>query len=100
VIPTGRVEVESDDGETAVLALIGEIDLAVCEELRRELAGLTSPRVVIDLGETIFIDSLTIGTLLVAARHEGRTLTLRDACGAPLKALELSGVLHVFDRAP
>jgi anti-anti-sigma regulatory factor len=48
---------------------------------------------------TTFIDSITIGAL-VAARQEGRVLTLRSLKGEPLKALERSGITGMFATEP
>ena len=93
----GRIELDADDGHTAVVALIGAIDLAVSQKLQRTLADLISPNVVIDMRETTFIDSITIGAL-VAARQSGRVLTLRGLHGAPLAALDRSGVTGLFEQ--
>jgi len=95
----GRIEPGPDDGQTAVVSLVGAIDLAVSQRLRTILAEITSPNVVVDMSETTFIDSITIGAL-VAARQGGRVLTLRGLNGAPLAALDRSGVTALFDRQP
>ena len=99
VNPLGRIEVERDDGETAVVALIGVIDMDVSRELRAVLDGLVAQDVVIDMRTTEYIDSVTIGTL-VAARQAGQALTLQGATGEPMRVLELSGVDGLFDHMP
>jgi anti-anti-sigma factor len=88
-----------DDGQTAVVALIGAMDMDVSQQLRAVLDGITSPNVLVDMRETTFIDSVTIGTL-VAARQNGRVLSLRGLNGAPLRALEQSGVTELFELQP
>ena len=92
----GRIEMGPDDGQTAIVALVGAIDIDVSQKLRDVLDGISSPNVLVDMRETTFIDSVTIGTL-VAARQKGRVLTLRGVNGNPLRVLEQTGVSDLFD---
>jgi anti-anti-sigma factor len=93
----GQIEVLSD-GETPVLLLIGEFDLGNRELLHEEFAKLQDGRcrhVVLDMSETSFIDSTTLGAL-VRAHHDGLRFTLRGATGAPRRALEVVGLDGLF----
>jgi anti-anti-sigma factor len=92
----GRIEMGPDDGQTAIVVLVGAIDIDVSQKLRDVLDGISSPNVLVDMRETTFIDSVTIGTL-VAARQKGRVLTLRGVNGNPLRVLEQTGVSDLFD---
>jgi anti-anti-sigma factor len=91
----GRIELGPDDGQCAVVKLVGAIDLSVSQRLRGVLDSVTAPNVVVDMQETTFIDSVTIGAL-VAARKPDRTVTLYGASNEILATLERSGVTQLF----
>ena len=93
----GRIEMGPDDGQTAVVALVGAIDIDMSQQLQAALDGISSPTVLIDMRDTTFIDSVTIGTLVAAARQEGRVLSLRGVNGRPLQVLEQTGLTDLFD---
>ena len=61
-----------------VLSLSGELDLGVVDDLRRALSGVVIerplPRLVVDLTELRFIDSVGLGVLVQA----DRSCTARD----------------------
>ena len=64
------------DGEWAVLAVSGEVDLATGPALRErllELADGGARHVVVDLRQVHFMDSVSLGVLVAASRR------LRDA---------------------
>ncbi len=66
------VEVTSAISATAVVAVRGEADLHTAQELRAAIndaidGGATS--LVVDLSETTFIDSMTLGVLLGAVKR-------------------------------
>jgi anti-sigma B factor antagonist len=91
-----EAKTSSADGR-AVVALVGECDLAVREELTSLLvATLDSARfVVLDLSELRFMDSSGIHALVAghhAALEKGRRLYVRNAGGAVAEVLELTGV--------
>jgi len=72
---------------TAVVTPAGEIDLHLAGELRRELLGAVADgaeTIVVDMASTTFIDSMTLGVLLGAARRlQQRGGELRIACVDP-----------------
>ena len=88
----------------AVIALDGEIDLAVAPSLGTELvdqvAKLTGD-VVLDCSDLTFIDSTGLKALLRVQQSleaDGRTLALRnvsDACRRPIEICGLTEVLGV-----
>jgi anti-sigma B factor antagonist len=85
-----------------VLAVTGEIDLAVASRFRQELenlvAGATGPTLV-DLSGVAFIDSSGIRELLtarLAAQGAGGELTLLNPSPSCRRVLEVSGVLTEF----
>lgn len=82
-------------GDRLLIAVTGELDLAVAEELRAAVSRAPTSRVVVDLGGCEFIDSTGIAVLLLAARElsdESRTLEVSGARGQVLRVLEVSGL--------
>jgi anti-sigma B factor antagonist len=71
-----------DGGADYIVSLGGEVDLYTAPELKQELHRLVSEgatRLVIDMSETTFIDSTTLGVLLSVVkrvRPEGGTVVL------------------------
>jgi len=70
------------DGADYVVYLGGEVDLYTAPELKQELhrlVGKGAKRIVIDMSETTFIDSTTLGVLLSVVkrvRPEGGSVVL------------------------
>ncbi len=92
-VQRSRIEVQSDNG-VAVIALIGEFDLASKDQLRQQFRALREAnrrRVVLDLSQTRFLDSTVLGAL-VRAHQDGLDVTIRGASGIPQKALEVTGL--------
>jgi anti-anti-sigma factor len=85
-----------------VLAVTGEIDLAVAVRFRQELETLvadSSGTGLVDLSAVGFLDSSGIRELLtarVAAQAAGGELTLLDPSATCRRVLEVSGVLSEF----
>ena len=91
-------ELRWDDG-VPVMTLIGEFDLSSKDELQRQFRALREAncrRVVLDLSQTRFLDSTTLG-VLVRAHRDGLEITLRGATGVAWRALEVSGVGALFN---
>lgn len=92
-----------EQGEWAVLAVSGEIDIATAPGLRERLHALLadgSKRLVVDLEDVDFIDSTALGVLvgvLKRARTEGGDV--RIACSQPrvLKVFEITRLDNAFD---
>lgn len=93
----------SRTGERACLALTGEMDLSVQEQVRGALAeilaGATPCRIEVDMSALEFIDSSSIG-VLVGARQAARaarcTLLVTPPRGMVLRVLETTGVLDLL----
>ena len=72
-----------DDGADYIVSLGGEVDLYTAPELKQELhrlVGEGATRLVIDMSETTFIDSTTLGVLLSVVkrvRPEGGAVVAR-----------------------
>lgn len=92
-----RVSVAHDDQET-VVAIAGELDMstaevlsgAVTEELRQ-----SPSRLVLDLAELTFCDSLGLGTLVVlsrTARMQQTYLVVRNPSPFFTRMLDVTGV--------
>lgn len=99
---------ESDSG-TAVLVLTGEVDLYTAPELKQELVRVIDAgarAVVVDLTDTTFIDSTTLGVLISGVkrlRPDGRGFELVVTDKHIRKIFEITGLDRVFslheDRA-
>lgn len=90
----------NDPAGRAVLAVNGEVDLAIADRLAAELAAaLNSGAAVIDLSGVGFIDSSGVRELLRAnqsAAEAGAALVLRTPSAACRRVLEISGVWSEF----
>jgi anti-anti-sigma factor len=85
----------------AVVALTGEGDLAVCEELTTALfaAVASAPAVVVDLAALRFLDSSGVHTLVMAhqaAQRDGVRLYVVNASGVVADVLDLTGVADLL----
>ncbi len=69
-----RIDVERPVAGTAVVSVTGDADLHSAPELRDRLGELVdegTTRVVVDLTETTFVDSMTLGVLLGSMKRLG-----------------------------
>jgi anti-sigma B factor antagonist len=89
-----------------VVAVSGELDLQAAPELRdllMRLIELGLDELVVDLSETTFIDSTTIG-VLTGRQRQLRAVDgeLRIVCSNPdiLRTFEISGMARVFRVHP
>jgi anti-sigma B factor antagonist len=82
-------------GETAVLAITGEVDMASAPGLRDQLQQLDARNVIIDLSGVTFIDSTGLGVLVTAlkrSREAGGHLVLRSPTRATRRVLDITGL--------
>lgn len=97
---------EISAGDVTVLAVRGEIDVATAPVVARRLAKVLRaprPRVVVDLGETLFIDATGLAVLLSALRRITRVSgQLAIACANPtvLRIFEVTKTLSSFAILP
>jgi anti-sigma B factor antagonist len=99
------ISAESPDWPGALIVARGELDVQSVSELRNQLnkaldAGST--RVVIDLAEVSFIDSLSLSALVAARRRlgdDGRlaVVAVHEYVRLILQATGLEQVLDIFD---
>ena len=90
------------DGRRTVIALTGEVDLYTAPEFKNELirvidTGATT--VVVDLTETTFIDSTTLGVLVSGLKRvgpQGGQLRLVITDRNIKKIFEITGLDRVF----
>jgi anti-sigma B factor antagonist len=84
--------------DIAIVAVSGELDVALCIKLAPELdtaVRSTVRAVVIDLEAVSLVDSSGIALLLNAFRrleHAGRQLAIACPMGSPRRALELTAL--------
>ena len=97
-----------DEGDTLVLKLQGELDMASAPGLGRALSTAldAGPSVLtLDLAELTFLDSTGLRVLITACRRagtQGCTFVIRSPSRSVLKTLQLTGVdrLMVIEPAP
>jgi anti-anti-sigma factor len=101
--PNGGFEMtERREGETTVLTLAGELDLASVSDVQQRLAELrdAGSAVVLDLDQLTFMDSTGIRMLLTAcqdaATHEWRFQVTRGSG----RVRHLLSVVQIADRLP
>jgi anti-sigma B factor antagonist len=93
------------DGNTHVISVTGEVDLFTAPEFKQRLmapiaAGVD--HVIVDLMETTFIDSSSLGVLIGAHRRlKARGGSLIVACNAEsiVKTFRITGLDGVFQLA-
>lgn len=83
--------------ETAIVEVVGDIDLSTVGELRKRLFALAEENhaLIVDLNQVTFIDSAGLGVLIGAARRvEGHGGSLHAVCSQPQprKLLWMTGV--------
>jgi anti-sigma B factor antagonist len=87
----------------AVYRFVGELDALTAPHMRRVLAGMaSSPRVVIDLSEVVFIDSTGLNALVGGIRriHEcGGHVAVSSSSPQVLRLLTLTGFEKIVPLA-
>jgi anti-sigma B factor antagonist len=98
------IEDRAMDDETHVVAVSGEIDLFTAPEFKQRVAApidAGSTRVIVDLTETTFIDSSSLGVLIGAHRRllrlQGRLVIVcnSDAISKTFRITGLDGVFTI-----
>ena len=95
------MEVADVEGEV-VISVQGELDLQSCPLLWKRLAEaipLAQKRLVVDLGDTTFIDSTGLSVFVRAfkrLRHRGSDLVLRSPSKSARKVLHITGLDRVM----
>lgn len=91
--------------ETCVVALAGELDMGVVDELSRilvaELCRPGSTALRVDLAAVEFLDATVLSALIIAyntARVGGRGFGVVNAHGRALRVLEITGLSALFSR--
>ncbi|HEY8300336.1 MAG TPA: STAS domain-containing protein [Jatrophihabitans sp.] len=91
------------DGDTTVLALAGELDIATVAELRElayaELDRADCRALVLDLAELTFLDSTGIGCWVQVRTHAAsadKQVVIRSVPVGVRRVLEISGLLPLF----
>ncbi len=96
-MPSARLELHrTSEGDTTVLALVGELDAHTCADFDAALAGeADEDEVVLDLSEVRFVDSL--GLRAIVAEHNSRSehqrrLRLRNLQESVARTFEYAGL--------
>ena len=90
------------DGDAAVVRVVGELDLATAPQLRELLANLVargSRHVTLDLADMDFIDSTGLKVFVAGLqrlRDRGGELALQSPSAAALRVFEITGLTTIF----
>ncbi len=96
------IKTEQASNDTYVVALTGEIDLYTAPEFKQQLLdviGQGAKYVVVDLTDTTFIDSTTLGVLVGGVkrlRPNGGQLSIVCSDRNITKIFEITGLNRVF----
>ncbi|HSK17013.1 MAG TPA: STAS domain-containing protein [Gaiellaceae bacterium] len=96
------IKTEHLEGDVHVIALTGEIDLYTAPEFKQQLLDVIArggKQVVVDLSDTTFIDSTTLGVLVGGVkrlRPNGGQLTIVCRDRNITKIFEITGLNRVF----
>jgi anti-sigma B factor antagonist len=90
--------IERDGSDPVVLAVSGELDLAVAEEVERAIAAAANGgrKVCVDLAACTFIDSTGMKIFVQAARElrsKGGELSVTNIEGDVARLFEITGLL-------
>ena len=90
------------EGDTTVIHVRGEIDMATCERLRDAIEPHLGPRqtIVLDLSGVGFMDSACLNVLLQARgtlTADGGSLVLRNPSDAARRLLTVSQTQHLLE---
>ncbi|MFL5262720.1 MAG: STAS domain-containing protein, partial [Anaeromyxobacteraceae bacterium] len=97
-----EIEDRRHDPRTHVIAVSGEVDLFTAPEFKQRVTAAIdggSERVVVDLSQTVFIDSSSLGVLIGAHRRlKARGGALMVVCDneAIVKTFKITGLDGVF----
>jgi anti-anti-sigma factor len=89
-------------GDVVTIQLAGELDVGSADRLSSTVAGAAqdATKVVLDLDEVVFVDSVGIGTLLLLKRRHRATgceVAVVHANGHPAAVFEIMGVASLLD---
>jgi anti-anti-sigma factor len=91
------------DTDTALITVVGELDIATCAELDDAVASVAPKMdITLDLAGVTFIDSTSLQTILGARTSlaaAGRRLVLANPSHIVMRVLTLTGLLRSFELA-
>jgi anti-sigma B factor antagonist len=90
----------TQEGEAAVIALAGELDLAGASGLERELRVIDAPALVVDLRGLEFMDSSGLRAIVVSAQHAqdaGRRFALIAGAAQVMRVFEITRMRERFE---
>jgi anti-sigma B factor antagonist len=100
------IATERLDGGVVVIALSGEVDLYTAPEFKQQLLDAVAEgahHVIVDLSDTTFIDSTTLGVLVGGIRRlreQDGDLSLVCSDRNITKIFEITGLDQVFTISP
>lgn len=91
--PSFTADLHQLDAQTDHLRLCGELDLATAGQLRTALSQAQRPRLIIDLRDLQFLDSIGMKALLGTVRsYPDRHVAVYGATGPVLRVLDITAL--------
>jgi anti-anti-sigma factor len=94
------VTIEREDrGETHIVTLRGELDVAGAEKVTDALVAIAGSAVVVNLEHLTFLDAAGLSALLSAQRqveHQGHQLSILGAQGIVRRVFDVTGLDHLL----
>jgi anti-sigma B factor antagonist len=97
--------IQQDDGkdDQTILTLKGAMTSASAAAFVEAIAAVASPRLILDMTDVPFVDSMAVGSLVrafVACHKTGRKLALVGLTHRVQNVLHLTGIGPLFDVYP
>lgn len=80
----------ADGNDPPVICLVGECDHTIRDKFAQVLAGVASPRVILDMEHVTYMDSAILG--VIAKQTKKQTIALRNAPPPVTRAFEITGL--------
>ncbi len=98
-MPSFRIEATDSEGGVVVIAVTGELDLAVADQVQEAIdRSAEASRVLVDLAACEFLDSTGIAVLIrgrEALAVEGRNLAICNPRHQVLRVLDVTGLTRL-----
>ena len=85
--------------DASVLALAGELDLAVADHVRAALDATDGTRIIVDLSMLTFLDSSGLA-VFIRAKRDGKDIRLRAPSAQVAHAISVAGLTGLIDTEP
>jgi anti-sigma B factor antagonist len=100
---TFAIQRETITAGLRIIVVSGELDLFAAPELKRAISGDDARDLIVDLTQTVFIDSSALAVLMLAMKRSqslGGRLVVIDAGGSVARTFQVAGVDQILTIVP